>query len=234
LSSILKALKKVERESPNLDVVPELPKKIDTREVVNQRTKAAWVFKRRITAMVVILVLALGAWFLLANLEILERKLTGEGTPLQNSASAPVVASKKVDVQVLAPAKPKGAPHPLSTVTPARERATPVEKVRTKGIHALPKNPVEPARLTQTDPDRQDRNLMRPTKHRSDEARFKLEAIVWSASVQSRFAVINGQIVRAGGSVEGLSVIDISRDYVAVRSSGRDWKLRFTADGAGR
>jgi type II secretory pathway component PulC len=63
-----------------------------------------------------------------------------------------------------------------------------------------------------------------------DESRYKLEAIVWSSNEESRFAVINGQIVRRGGAVGGLSVVEIARDHVEVRSGGRDWKMRFTVE----
>lgn len=65
------------------------------------------------------------------------------------------------------------------------------------------------------------------TANRFDEPRLKVEAIIWSNNVKSRFAVINGSIVRAGGSVEGMSVEHIGRDYVAVRSGEKEWKLRF-------
>jgi hypothetical protein len=232
LSSILKALKKVEKESPNLDVVPDLPKKIDTKRAVNQRAKGAWVLKRTVTAVVIVLVLALGAWFMFANRDFLERKPTGEGTPLQNPAPSPAVASKKVGERVQAPEKPKEVPHqrPSGTVSPARESASPVEKTRKEGIPTLPKTPGVPVRPAETKDPRQDRVAAQPPEPEPDEARFKLEAIVWSASPQSRFAVINGQIVKAGGSVGGLSVVDIGRDHVAVRSGGRDWKLKFTAE----
>ncbi|MBN1101935.1 MAG: hypothetical protein JXL84_00830 [Deltaproteobacteria bacterium] len=231
MSSILKALKKVEKESPNLDVVPDLPRKIDTKKAVNQRAKGDWLFKRTITVVVMVLVLGLGTWFILANRDFLERKPTGEGTPLQNPAPMPVVVSKKAGEQVPAPAKPKEVPHqgPSITVAPDRKAAAPAEKKSKETIPALPKTTGAPVGSAETRATRQDRVAPASEGHR-DESRFKLEAIVWSASPESRFAVINGRIVKSGGNVEGLSVVDIGRDHVAVRSSGREWNLKFTVE----
>jgi hypothetical protein len=65
---------------------------------------------------------------------------------------------------------------------------------------------------------------------RIDESKFKLEAIVWSNNPKSRFAVVNGQIVRAGGSVDGVSVTHIERDYVALRAGDEKVQLRFTIE----
>jgi len=63
-----------------------------------------------------------------------------------------------------------------------------------------------------------------------DESRFKLEAVIWSKNPKSRFAVINGCIVKVGGSVEGVSVTHIDRDYVSIQSGEDKGKLSFTIE----
>jgi len=59
------------------------------------------------------------------------------------------------------------------------------------------------------------------------ESEFKLDALVWSSNPKSRFAVINGQIVRAGESVRGASITEIQRDHVGLKSGNRTWELRL-------
>jgi hypothetical protein len=56
---------------------------------------------------------------------------------------------------------------------------------------------------------------------------FKIQAIVWSDTPESRFAVINGVIVRAGGMIEGVSVTDIGQDTVSFKSGQRTWKMKM-------
>jgi hypothetical protein len=59
---------------------------------------------------------------------------------------------------------------------------------------------------------------------------YRLEAIVWSNNPASRFAVINGQIVRAGGNLDDISVTAIERESVKVRSDKGTGELRFTLE----
>ena len=59
------------------------------------------------------------------------------------------------------------------------------------------------------------------------DSEFKLDALVWSNNPKSRFAVINGRIVRAGETVKGASITEIQRDYVALKSGNRTWELRL-------
>lgn len=65
---------------------------------------------------------------------------------------------------------------------------------------------------------------------RLDNNRFKLEAIVWSNNPDSRFAVINGNILRVGGSMDGVTVTDIERDSVRIRSKNEVGELHFNLE----
>ena len=56
---------------------------------------------------------------------------------------------------------------------------------------------------------------------------LKLDALVWSSNPRSRFAVINGQIVRAGETIKGASITEIERDHVALKSGNKTWELRL-------
>lgn len=56
---------------------------------------------------------------------------------------------------------------------------------------------------------------------------LELQAIVWSEDPESRFAVINGNIVRTNGMVEGVSVTEISHDAVSFKQGEKAWKLKM-------
>ncbi len=58
--------------------------------------------------------------------------------------------------------------------------------------------------------------------------RFKLDGIVWSSDAEQSFAVINGTILRLGGSVEGAVVTDIGRNYVVLKSREDDSEIKLT------
>ena len=57
---------------------------------------------------------------------------------------------------------------------------------------------------------------------------FKLDGIVWSSDAEQSFAVINGTILRVGGSVKGAVVTDIGRNYVVLRYREDDSEIRLT------
>ncbi|MCF8062756.1 MAG: general secretion pathway protein GspB [Deltaproteobacteria bacterium] len=63
-----------------------------------------------------------------------------------------------------------------------------------------------------------------------DTSRFRLEAIVWSSNPESRFVVINGNILRLGGTMDGLTVTAIERNSVKLRSGDKAGEIRFNLD----
>jgi hypothetical protein len=60
----------------------------------------------------------------------------------------------------------------------------------------------------------------------SAEAGLKLEALAWALAPESRFAVINSQIVREGDSIGGAKVERIEKEQVVLRMEGKLWQLR--------
>ncbi len=57
---------------------------------------------------------------------------------------------------------------------------------------------------------------------------LKLDGIVWSSDAEQSFAVINGTILRLGGSIEGAVLTDIGRNYVILRSQEDDSEIKLT------
>jgi pSer/pThr/pTyr-binding forkhead associated (FHA) protein len=54
------------------------------------------------------------------------------------------------------------------------------------------------------------------------------DGIVWSSDAEQSFAVINGTILKVGGSVEGAVVTDIGRNYVLLKSREDDSEIKLT------
>ena len=60
-----------------------------------------------------------------------------------------------------------------------------------------------------------------------DEAGLSIQALVWSAAPEDRLVVVNGNILKEGGAIEGASVAFIGEDYIIVKKDGARWKLKF-------
>jgi len=60
-----------------------------------------------------------------------------------------------------------------------------------------------------------------------DNPRLKLQAVSWSEIPEKRLAVISNHIVREGESIEGYSLVAINMDDVVVGKRGETWRLTF-------
>jgi len=55
----------------------------------------------------------------------------------------------------------------------------------------------------------------------------ELQAISWAPAPGDRLAVINGNIVREGASLDGYVIVQIDKEEVTVRKGSEQWKLVF-------
>jgi len=62
---------------------------------------------------------------------------------------------------------------------------------------------------------------------RKKDSRIQLQAIAWSNNPEKRMAVINNKIVREGGSIDGISVTRILEDQVIFREGEERFKILF-------
>lgn len=67
MSSILKALKKLEKEHPQQDEVITWPQKIDTKRAVSKKTKRTLFFKKTVGVFSVAVILGVGLWLFLSQ-----------------------------------------------------------------------------------------------------------------------------------------------------------------------
>jgi hypothetical protein len=229
LSSILKALKKVEKEGPQQDDLQSPARKVDTREVIQKRVKGTLLLNRLFLILCVAVVLGLGGWVFRTTNPFSTKGPSPQAGVAGGEKKALKVASlpgKAETERTPAPAEEK-KPEPKEYPAPPGEEAQRAESASEKApVPAAPEKPGVPVAKSR----RPETVEPRVTREPPEASRFKLEAIVWSSNPESRFAVINGRIVRAGGAVEAVDVREIGRDFVALRSGGQDWKLRFTVE----
>jgi hypothetical protein len=108
VSSILKALKKLEKEFPQQDEVVSWPQKIDTKKAISKHAKGDWIFKKFISVFFVAVILAAGAWLFLSQKPFWVKKFFA-GAAFFNQSDE---GGKKVSVPVRK--KVKKGPVPVS------------------------------------------------------------------------------------------------------------------------
>jgi len=213
LSAILKALKKTERESRGPVRSLTFSKELDAKEALNHRARRSWLL-RRLTAgfcLVVLLTAAAvlgfsyGPSFLRRGVFSTAPSEPQAGMEKQKRTSEPEVSVRSKE-----------------TSAPSKESAT------DEGSIPLPSSG-EPSPISQ--------GILKPrTAAVTEESSFQenpvleLQAIVWSDDPESCFAVINGRIVRANGTVEGVNVIEINEDSVSLKQGDTVWKVRMTEE----
>ena len=61
---------------------------------------------------------------------------------------------------------------------------------------------------------------------RSD-PRIELQALVWAPAAADRFVVINNRLIKEGGSIDDIEVIEINRDDVLLGEGTQRWHQAF-------
>jgi hypothetical protein len=59
------------------------------------------------------------------------------------------------------------------------------------------------------------------------ESKLELQAIAWSSDPKSRLAVVNGRVVREGESIDRVNIMHIGKDEVIFKKGGEEWKQLF-------
>jgi hypothetical protein len=228
VSSILKALKKLEDENP-----PKGRSVIWSSGPAPRRTIRRWDITSGWSAVLlwgllaVVALISVGG-IILYLLPPSDRNVVPTAS-VGRPVAKPIQESPPSETVVKPPPPPLPAP-PLKEVSPPTapppEKAVPVPKAASppavKKIPSAPRKEKPPARAAETEPDRSaTADLPVLTTD------LKLQAISWASAPGDRLAVINGNIMREGTSLEGYSIVQIDRDEVVVRKGSEQWKLVF-------
>lgn len=253
MSSILKALKKLENGfSEQREIQPRLQKKL-TKKAIHQSVIGNWLYNKRFFIISAVVILAVGGWL------VLNRKPQEKGQTLV--AKTTTKPAESVDV----PAKKASIPNVIQQKRPIRkdieksEQKTQTAEMKTKSSGKLereapaqfakrampPPNPLDHAEKkafvpdmnqketsTSQDGEKSEQNIKverfdsLPVKQ-ANETHLEIQAIAWSNDPDSRIAVINSRIIREGGSVEGVFVKNIGKDEITFRKGGEEWRQLF-------
>lgn len=241
MSSILRALKKLESESFYKDETSSLPQEIDTKKALNKRVKGFWLTSRINTILLTAVILIGLALLVLSQRDLFRGESEKEippPAPLKREikGSPRKVPKKTVNVAALSPKvemKPKGpvdrmektsSPPVETKKTTQKEIPVPLTEKTTISRESAE---IVPPEAKPPEPPRENPPI---AEKQLDISGFRLEAIIWARNSESRFAVINGKIVRAGGSMNGTTVKELGRDHVTLESGGREANLKFRAD----
>lgn len=250
MSSILKALKKVEGAGPE-----EAGPRPALRPAV-EPPPSRWSHWRERPlllwgALAVTLVLAAAGYFLATPSEpTAPQAAAGAGRAVQARLPA---APAPPPQQTAPPPVPPQAPAPSSSPpaltvapteppvesTPSVQAPPPTARIRPRdaapGAPSAPDTRPAPA---QRSPSGQDRPApVRPPPaparsvednlNRLDDSKLKVMAIAWAEDPGRRLAVVNGHIVREGESVDGYTVTRIRRDDLVVSDGTRSWRVEL-------
>jgi Type II secretion system protein B len=209
LSAILKALRRVENESVQRSETLPVSKKLDARKAIRNQYTKKWTTRKLLTVLLPLLTVPIVIWVVFSYKPSL---LSNSSTAVLKSNASPANPSPERKEPTSEDSRKRsedGSPGAsLSNEARAPSRAAPNKEKKAAPDAPLAQKEGVPVQGPE----------------------FKLQAIVWSEVAESRFAVINGVIVRAGGMIEGVSVTDIEKDYVSFKSGQRTWKMRMMAD----
>lgn len=209
MSAILKALRRVENESVQRSETPSVPKKLDARKAIREQYKKSWTTQTVLIVLLPLLTLAVVLWVVFSYKPFLIPQSSTAAVKSNPLPSKPVAKAKE---PVLEDRRKRSEAASPSTA-PAKEERSPSKSSPKKEKKVSP----DSATGQEEGPSLQD-------------PEFKLQAIVWSDAPESRFAVINGIIVRVGGMIEGISVTDIGKDHVSFKSGQRTWKMKMMTE----
>jgi len=199
VSSILKALKKLEQDADTTSGVPA--------SIIAGSTNRPRIRPIIIQSLIIVTTIAIFAaiGFIISRPAI---------SPRQSPAPEAGISQKTMEKAMLKTDQIHKESLPQQMVTspsPSNESAKPVdiiEKPLTIPIHSDVPAPTEIIEI-------------------NDEAGLKLQAISWSANVNKRIVVINGQICREGEQVNGYIVKQINPSDVIVSNESTSGKLSF-------
>lgn len=216
MSSILKALKRLEQKGET--GVEETESGFDPRKTIARTSKRNYLKTRFISFSIIIMIVGAGIIFYFSyplfinRILNLEGKAPKKGTPLMSSGlsgDSKIKERKAIKKDIV-------------------KKKMPVPVVKEDEVKKdLPFDDSIDIALKDNTPKIQVQKSKNKDTKGLDTSGLKLEAIVWAERFSSRFAVINGEIVRAGSMLRGVKLLNIGRDSVTFMKDGAIKRLEF-------
>jgi hypothetical protein len=134
LSSILKALKRIEGQSPPPETFPALPESVDAKQAVNTNARKRWRLRRVITVSLVLLIIVITAAIVFQKRKLLTAKIFPPPPPATHQQKSRAVGEKsKIFGAKIPPATVRQAPQnsaPPGAVRPQDKTVAPGQKTK--------------------------------------------------------------------------------------------------------
>ena len=237
MSSILNALKKLDRKPAEKVEIRPLAQTLDTAKVIG-RPRQDQRSPRRLYVVALVLTIAAGGMAIRyfsvqkpapeINVPVSENAGVGTAAPnrVDHGASKPGGLGKKAPVAVDRGGTPPRAvtsvgrgQAPTATPDDSGNVVTRIEIAPAVDVH---ENIAPPAK---TGDERQRREGRKPP--RLDYSVLRLQAVTWAVDPRDRFALVDNTILRKGESVKGYVVDSIHEDHVVVRKGSEKWRVEF-------
>lgn len=253
MSSILKALKKIESELPEKSEIQFRKQEIDTQKIVHKRITDNLPLKKQFFVIFAAIILAAGGGLVLGrkSWEHLPSPVTK--TDIEHTKPLRHIGKKTVDrnlsqkkklvkkddenIAVVTQAANKESPPVIklpekeSVPVNKTERIVPKslgrDKEKIAGQNLIPKDNTTKAKAETSGQYSENRRILSIPVKQAHESGLHLQAIAWSSDPGSRIAVINGRVLREGGSVERVLVTHIGKNEVIFKKQGEEWKQLF-------
>ena len=253
MSSILQALKKIESESPEKSEIRFRQQEIDAQKIIHKSITDKLRLKKQFFIIFVAIILAAGGGLVLGRKPWEKVPLPATKTKTERTKPLSHVGKKTIDRNLSRKKKPvKRSDEKITAVKQAANKKSPsvikprekepvsIKKTEIKVSKSLSRNKKKIAGqdLIQEDnhtkrkaekswQNSKNRRILSIPVKQTGESKLQLQAIAWSSDPKSRIAVINGRVLREGGSVERVLVIHIGKNEVIFKKGGEEWKQLF-------
>jgi cytoskeletal protein RodZ len=229
LSSILKALKKLDEDSMSREPeTGEQKQKIKMKRMVSRRTRSPRVTNRIFLIILVVFLVGAAAWIFLSSINtnneppVTKKQDDTPKKPVLTHLSQQVPTLKK-DLKKESPGKSK---------PPAASNELP--KPSTKAAFPVSGQPAQPDtnRVAETIQPAANQNLADQTNDpgqlikQTEHLQLILNGVLWSDNPERRVALINDRYLKEGDDViEGVTLVKIERKAVILQSDEKKWTL---------
>ena len=226
MSTILKALKKLEHDLPDKSDTHPGARKSNTRQTLGKRAKRFMRFHKSFWIFAGLIILAVAAGLLYFPIFPDSRKSVATSVSDQpDKVIKKTGSARQLEKQRQIPARAKEILPDMPISAGRSQKKSSKKKVSRKKVTSVKRT----KSFKSTQPSLPPKILgSKPISVKTlEDSKLKLQAISWSENPDDRIAVINGSIMREGESIEGFRIEQIGQDDVVVRAGQDERKLVF-------
>jgi len=221
LSSILKALKKLEKDTPRYGDSQPYP--VDVKKTVEKGVKEKQNFYKFFFMLFAAIILVFGGWLLFNRKPSLEEK----SSSTKISSVRKPVAQKKIKEEVKLASVPTSKMRNRKTRPSVKRKAVSPKVSARSGKKAIKPGSRQAMTPSSKDADKLEGEGQTMPFKSAGVSGIKLQAIAWSSDPKQRIAVVNDRILKEGSSIEGTLIIRIDKNDVSFQKGGEQWKQKF-------